>query len=66
MRDDLLERIAFALERIADAAEQMTPLPEPEPAQEEGCQHPDELRVSLASAGSPDRFYCKACEEYIN
>lgn len=64
--DELLERIATALERIADTLEQTEPDEQETDAEPTGCQHPDEQRVSLASAGNLNRFYCKACEEYVN
>ena len=57
-RTVVLERIAAALERLADQAQ--APVPEPAPV-EEGCPHPDDARVDLSTPGDPGHWVCAIC-----
>jgi hypothetical protein len=52
MTEETAQRIAIALERIADAFAR-----DAEPATPE-CAHPHEVRTSHAVMGAPDRFLC--------
>lgn len=55
------ERIATALERIADAIEYALS-PEPEAEQPSGCPHPDDMRSQRNGWAG---FHCAACDEMI-
>jgi hypothetical protein len=59
-----LEVLAYSMQRIADNADKHAN-PEDETTSDR-CKHPDEMRVSLATAGNLRKFFCKACNEYVN
>jgi hypothetical protein len=62
MTDDQAERIASALERIADRLELLTAEPsvEPPPTSEEmPCLHPEDQRLAL---GATNGWVCTACQ----
>lgn len=56
MTEETAQRIAAALERIADAFEQTPAAPEPTPCQL--GQHPQEYRTSHAVMGAAGRYEC--------
>jgi hypothetical protein len=53
--EELLERIAIAVEVIAES---LLPQEEQNTA---GCLHPEDMRVNLSRMGDPGRFYCREC-----
>lgn len=54
-----LERMTVALERIADALEQMVFLSAPETGEaDQSCQHPETARTSLGSMGAVEEWVC--------
>ncbi len=58
------ERIAAALERIADRLELLTAESEPMPeSTEQPCPHPVELRLAL---GATNGWLCQACQHREN
>lgn len=60
MTEQTAERIATALERIADLMELLTVEPQPMPeATEIPCSHPIELRLAL---GATNGWICQACQ----
>ena len=57
-----LQRIAAALERLADQGDQVLEPEEPEePAEAVGCAHPQENRISLGGFGATEEWQCRAC-----
>lgn len=60
MTEQTAERIATALERIAELMELLTVEPQPMPeATEMPCPHPIELRLAL---GATSGWICQACQ----
>jgi hypothetical protein len=58
---EVQERIAVALERIADVLTYAL-IPEPPPDGEPPCPHPEDSRVLRMGWNG---YYCKACDRHI-
>lgn len=59
MTDAQFERLMCILGEIKQA---LLPADAPE---DEGCPHPEELRVSFRSAGDPDHWFCNGCKTHF-
>jgi hypothetical protein len=75
MTEEQTERLLVSIEKLAEGIAALTatmtatlvPGELSETTEEPAsCEHPEEYRVSLATSGRLDRFYCKVCEQYIN
>lgn len=60
----LLAAQAGAIARTVESIWPEQAEPEPEQDSEGRCLHPHQYRVRAASAGQPNRYACKRCNEY--
>jgi hypothetical protein len=60
----LLERVAHALERIADAIE-LAIAPPPPVADAPRCPHPVDARIEFGGMGQSADYQCRLCGERV-